>query len=202
MRRRRRLSRGRRASLDFRIVTARRLSRATACPWSAPRKIASWREPLSPSESNFGIGEPGFTQDGHLRCRIWKSMPRFCVPISLRSGAPRFDDPEPRYVWQEVQPDDGEEHRARYRRSAAGSPPSPTRHVRDHLRGERLLRGRTLPCEHRHRDDDEHRGDHGDRTARQPPLARACRRTAARSEDHEQRSSARRPCRGTPTPAT
>ena len=31
-------------------------------------------------------------------------MPRFRVPIAVRSGAPRFDEPVPRYVWHAVQP--------------------------------------------------------------------------------------------------
>src|SRR5207302_5054457 len=57
-----------------------------------------------PSEANFGIGEPGFTHDGHFRCLIWKSMPRWRVPIVVRSGAPRLEPPAPRYVWQAVQP--------------------------------------------------------------------------------------------------
>src|SRR4029079_5984150 len=59
---------------------------------------------LSPSDSNFGIGEPGFTHDGHLRWRTWKSMPRFRLPIAVRSGRAGFDDPVPRYVWHAVQP--------------------------------------------------------------------------------------------------
>ena len=57
-----------------------------------------------PREANFGIGEPGVTQDGHWRCLIWKLMPRLRVPMFVRSGAPRFDDPVPRYVWHAVQP--------------------------------------------------------------------------------------------------
>ena len=32
-------------------------------------------------------------------------MPRLRLPISDRSGAPRFDEPLPRYVWQAVQPE-------------------------------------------------------------------------------------------------
>ncbi len=50
----------------------------------------------SPSDANDGIGEPGLTHDGHLRCVIWKSTPRFLLPIALRSGAPRLEAPTPR----------------------------------------------------------------------------------------------------------
>src|SRR5438105_15798910 len=74
-------------------------------PFDASRKIASLRRFASPSEANFGIGEPGLTHDGHLRWRIWKSIPRRFVPMSVKSGAPRFEEPVPRYVWQAVQPE-------------------------------------------------------------------------------------------------
>src|SRR5439155_22750707 len=46
-------------------------------PFEASRKIASCRSRFSPSEANFGIGEPGLTHEGHFKWRIWKSMPSF-----------------------------------------------------------------------------------------------------------------------------
>src|SRR5204863_3479153 len=65
-------------------------------PFDASRKTANSCRRLSPSEANFGIGEPGFTQDGHFRWRTLKSTPRLRVPIAVRSGAPRLDEPVPR----------------------------------------------------------------------------------------------------------
>ena len=43
-----------------------------------------------------GTGDPGLTQLGHLRWSIWNWIPFPCAPISLRSGAPRLDEPVPR----------------------------------------------------------------------------------------------------------
>src|SRR3954454_3970604 len=68
--------------------------------------MASCLSRLSPSDSNFGIGEPGFTHDGHFRWSTWNWRPRLRVPIDVRSGAPRFDEPVPRYVWHAVHPAD------------------------------------------------------------------------------------------------
>jgi hypothetical protein len=44
------------------------------------------------------MGDPGFTQLGHLRWAIWNWMPLFFAPSCVSSGAPRFDEPAPRYV--------------------------------------------------------------------------------------------------------
>src|SRR5438046_1672415 len=73
-------------------------------PLEFSRKIASCVSRLLPRDANFGIGEPGFTHDGHFRWLTWNWMPRLRVPMFVRSGAPRFDEPVPRYVWQAVQP--------------------------------------------------------------------------------------------------
>src|SRR5439155_26553512 len=53
---------------------------------------------------NGGMGEPGFTQLGHIKWLIWNWIPRPFAPSALRSGAPRFGLPAPRYVWQPVHP--------------------------------------------------------------------------------------------------
>src|SRR5215208_1614524 len=74
-------------------------------PFEASRNAASLRRLSSPRAAKGGIGEPGLTQLGHLRWSIWNWMPLFLAPSALRSGAPRFVLPVPRYVWQATQPD-------------------------------------------------------------------------------------------------
>ena len=65
-------------------------------PFEASRKIASFVRFTFPWLANGGIGLPLFTQDGHLRCAIWKKTPRPFAPSALRSGAPRLWLPLPR----------------------------------------------------------------------------------------------------------
>src|SRR5919199_909523 len=74
-------------------------------PLEASRKVASLRRFASPSGAKTGIGEPLLTQLGHLRCAIWKAIPLCFEPSAVRSGAPRFEEPTPRYVWHVVQPE-------------------------------------------------------------------------------------------------
>ena len=74
-------------------------------PFEASKKAESFCRFSFPRSLNAGIGEPGFTQLGHSRCETWNSIPLFFPPSAERSGAPRFDEPVPRYVWQLVQPD-------------------------------------------------------------------------------------------------
>src|SRR5437763_6979184 len=74
-------------------------------PLEASRNAASLLRFAMPSDAKEGIGEPLLTQLGHLRCAIWNGTPLCFAPSALRSGAPRFDPPTPRYVWHVVQPD-------------------------------------------------------------------------------------------------
>src|SRR5919199_6091915 len=74
-------------------------------PLEASRNAASLRRFASPSGAKTGIGDPLLTQLGHLRCAIWKATPLCFEPSAVRSGAPRFEEPTPRYVWQVVQPE-------------------------------------------------------------------------------------------------
>src|SRR5919199_2968640 len=74
-------------------------------PLEASRNAASFRRFASPSGAKTGIGDPLLTQLGHFRCAIWKAIPLFFEPSAVRSGAPRFEEPTPRYVWQVVQPE-------------------------------------------------------------------------------------------------
>src|SRR2546430_1957382 len=76
------------------------------CPaLDASRNDASFCRFSFPRSLNDGIGEPGLTQLGHSRCETWNWTPFFFAPSAERSGAPRFEEPVPRYVWQLVQPD-------------------------------------------------------------------------------------------------
>src|SRR5919202_6000570 len=74
-------------------------------PLEASRNAASLRRFASPSGAKTGIGEPLLTQLGHLRWAIWNATPLCFEPSAVRAGAPRFEEPTPRYVWQVVQPE-------------------------------------------------------------------------------------------------
>src|SRR5919202_4199207 len=74
-------------------------------PLEASRNAASFRRFASPSDEKTGIGEPLLTQLGHFRWAIWNATPLCFEPSAVRSGAPRFEEPTPRYVWQVVQPE-------------------------------------------------------------------------------------------------
>src|SRR5262249_3746448 len=74
-------------------------------PLEASRKMAILRKFASPNAANDGIGEPLFTQLGHLRCAIWKAIPLFFAPSAVRLGAPSSAPPTPLYVWQLRQPE-------------------------------------------------------------------------------------------------
>src|SRR5262249_58930784 len=75
------------------------------CPPSEDsRKVASASKLSLPSPPNDGMGEPGLTHAGHCRWLIWNWIPLFFAPSAERFGAPRFEEPEPRYVWQVRQP--------------------------------------------------------------------------------------------------
>ena len=171
------LFRGRRAFPGIVPVRPFRVEASRAAP-GGPRLLRAlrgfeedrrWRRRFSPREANFGIGEPGFTQDGHFRWSIWNWMPRFLEPIAVRSGAPRFDDPLPAYVWQAVQPETAKSFAPGCRRRQILAL-HPVRHVEDHLGRKCLLGGRALPRQDAHRDDGQDGRDHGDRTPRDPPL--------------------------------
>ena len=62
----------------------------------APHPLDLGRLPPGEVEHPLREVEPGLTQLGHFRCRIWKSIPRFFEPMFVRSGAPRLDEPAPR----------------------------------------------------------------------------------------------------------
>lgn len=64
-------------------------------PLESSRKTASSLRRMLPSARKGGMGEPGLTHEGQRRCRIWKPMPRWCEPIAVKSGAPKFDAPAP-----------------------------------------------------------------------------------------------------------
>ena len=68
----------------------------------------------------------------------------------------------------------------------------PLRHERDRLGAERLLRGRALPGEHAHRDDDEDRGDERDRAAQDRALGPAVEERQPDQEHEQQRRHADR----------
>src|SRR5262249_10964359 len=74
-------------------------------PFEASKKVANACRLFGPSALKEGMGEPALTQLGHSRWLIWNWMPLPLAPSADRSGAPRFDEPVPRYVWQLVQPD-------------------------------------------------------------------------------------------------
>ncbi len=156
----------RKTRISASAYACRRRARTTSGPWRPRGTSASCAQrSRRRGPANDGIGEPGFTHAGHFRCAIWNAMPLFFAPSAVRSGAPRFAPPAPRYVWQLRQPDDREELRARDRLLVVREPLllRPRRHVADELRAERLLRGRALVGEDAHRDDDEDRRDDRDR---------------------------------------
>ena len=59
-------------------------------PLDASRKVARAVRFFAPWLAKDGIGLPGLTHEGHFRWAIWKAIPLFLEPSSLRSGAPRL----------------------------------------------------------------------------------------------------------------
>ena len=161
----------------------RHVAATCGCPWTLRGTAASCREsspaPRCSYERHRVVPELRRVRDvaraeGRRLDRSRRSP--------SRSGAPRFDEPAPRYVWQWRQPTCAKSSAPRCRRLSAKRlllRPS-RRHARDGLGAERLLRGRALLREHAHREDDEHRRD-----ARPP--AGASRRRSRATVDERQR---------------
>ena len=166
---------------------------------TARRPSSGYCLPLEALEEDRELAEPFLAERGELRHRRARDSRRTgtsgagsgsrcrgsACRSSVRSGAPRFDEPLPRYVWQAVQPEVAKSFAPGTAAGGSFSSLTQRRHVGDHLGGERLLRRRALPGQHRHREDDEHRGDDGDRPPRQPPLA-AHVVERQRDQQHEQ----------------
>ncbi len=121
-----------------------------------------------------------------------KSMPRPFVPRA-QVGAPRLDEPVPRYVWQVRQPD--------WAKSFAPGTAFAGRfsfftHVGDRaerLARERLLRRRALVGEGAHRDHGQDRDHDRHRPPRQPPLAPHVHERQREHQHHDDRRDPDRP---------
>ena len=175
-----------------------------ARPWRLRGTSRAASGCASPSPANDGIGEPGLTHAGHLRCATWKAMPLFFAPSAVSSGAPRLLAAVAEVRVAVETAGHREELRARDRLRVAGEAlllrpvraPSPTSSEPSDSFAVAPLYVRT-PIEMTTRID----GDHRDRPAQQPPLG-AHVDERHREQQHEQRSSGCRSCRGSPSPAT
>ena len=71
-------------------IAGRLRSRSTSCrPWTRRGTLASCcRVAARRGPANDGIGEPGFTHAGHLRCAIWNATPLFFAPSARQLRRP------------------------------------------------------------------------------------------------------------------
>ena len=140
-----------------------------------------------------GIGEPGFTQLGHLRC---VDLELFAAAFRALCG--EVGRPEVRAARAEV---GVAAHATRQGEDLGSLLPvggevlllDPLRDEREVLAAERLLRRRALVGQNAHRGDDEKRRDDRDRPAGDPPLPAP---VVERHHDQEDQEDGRDPDRG------